>query len=177
MAGTGPRRLPASQAKWVDEQLMRVLGRLQDEYGVKWIVSGMALEFDQRWAELAIVCGLQLHAMVPFPAQPDPWPEQAQARWQEILDLAAEITVVSRRNPSTPRMAAAMLHQRNDAMLKASQAVVACWDATKTKGGTWSAVNKAVQLRRPIIWIDPRAQTVKIPTHVAWARILSTSTD
>lgn len=177
---TAHRKLTRRQIQWLNEHdvLMRVISKLQAEHGMEWAISGMALGGDQIWAELAKVCGARLHAVIPFTEQPAKWTEAQIARYEELLALADLITDAGKgRNPRNPRQAAAMLHARNDAMLNISAGVVAVWDRTNTRGGTWSAVCKAVERELPIIWLDPRAETVKMPTQAAWARILSTSSD
>lgn len=176
---TGHRRMPLAQYRWMDDELLRVIDKLQTGHGMTTAVSGMALCVDMRYAELAKLSGARLHAVTPFPSQPDPWPAEEQDRYHELLRVADEITPVSRKDPDSHRAAARMLHQRNDRMLSICRtgAVIAVWDPTKAKGGTWSAVNKAVQRRLPIIWLNVREQKTTIPTPAAWGRILSTTAE
>jgi len=178
--GTGHRSIAAADFRWMDEELIRVLGKLEDEHGLKEVVSGMALCYDQRLAELAKFVGLRLHAVPPFPSQFAAWTDKQQVHWHEIMMVADEITPASHKDPdfANPRQVAALLHGRNDKMLDMSQVVIAGADLTKLKwkngrvqGGTWSCVHKAVKRQMPIIWIDPKARTVKRPTQSGWERI------
>lgn len=178
ICGTGHRRIAPDDFRWVDGELTRVVGKLEDEYGLTELVSGMALGFDLRWAEIGLFSNLYVHAMVPFPGQADAWPIAEADYWHEVLRAVSQTTLVSDLDPEpgNHRQTAAMLHARNDAMLNYSKAVVACADATQLKfsktgsvlGGTWSAVHKAVKRKQPIIWIDPKARTVKRPSIAAW---------
>jgi len=177
VCGTGHRKMPADQFRWMDEQLLRIIEKLQTDHGMEIGVSGMALCFDQRWAELVKFSGSRLHAMLPFSTQADVWPMAAQDHWHEILAVADEVIVVSPDEPTSPRQAAAMLHARNRAMLDVSDIVVACWDpergkGKKHKGGTHGAVVEACRRKLPIIWLNPDARTVTMPTTAAWTRIL-----
>jgi uncharacterized phage-like protein YoqJ len=179
--GTGHRTLAARDLQWLADELLRVLGKLQDEHGLTEVISGMALTYDQHLAEITKFGGLRLHAMPPFPSQYAAWPEAQQNHWREIMAVADEITVVSPTDPDfdNKRQVASMLHKRNDAMLDAADIVIAGADLTKLKwnragyvvGGTWSCVDKAVRRRMPIIWIDPKARTTKKPTLDGWHRI------
>ncbi len=180
VCGTGHRQIAQADMRWLHAEILRVLAKLEGDHGMTEVVSGMALGFDQQLAEMALVCNLRLHAVPPFPSQFAAWPEPQQNHWHELIMMAAEITPASVRDPdfANPRQVAAMLHARNDTMLKMSQAVIAAADLTKLKwkndrvvGGTWSCVEKAKNKGMPIIWMDPRARTVKMPTQSGWERI------
>jgi uncharacterized phage-like protein YoqJ len=178
--GTGHRQIAQADSRWLHDEILRVLTKLEEEHGLKEVVSGMALGFDQQLAELAIVSNLRLHAVPPFPGQFLAWSELQQNHWHDLIMMAKEITPASPRDPdfSNKRQIAAMLHARNDTMLKMSQVVIAGADLTKLTwrngrvvGGTWSCIEKAKKKRMPIIWLDPRARTVKKPTQLGWDRI------
>lgn len=174
VSGTGHRRLTDSQVTWLHRHdvLPKALSWLADEFGTQWIVSGMALGFDQILAEQTLALGMKLHAVVPFPNQDLPWTENQQDHWRDLLDLAHQVTFASPTNPTNRRQAAALLHKRNDVMFDASQAVIACWDRNNTKGGTYSAIVKAVRRKTPILWIDPSARTIRPTRHSDWPEIL-----
>lgn len=180
VCGTGHRKMTQADARWLHDEILRILAKLEGDHGLTEVVSGMALGFDQQLAEMALVCNLRLHAVPPFPSQFAAWPEREQNHWHDLIMMATEITPASPRDPdfSNQRQIAAMLHGRNDTMLKMSQAVIAAADLTKLTwrndrivGGTWNCVDKAVKQSKPIIWMDPRARTVKKPTPEGWARI------
>jgi uncharacterized phage-like protein YoqJ len=180
VCGTGHRQIAQADMRWLHDEILRVLAKLEGDHGLAEVVSGMALGFDQQLAEMALVCNLRLHAVPPFPSQFTAWPEPQQNHWHELIMMATEITPASPRDPdfTNQRQVAAMLHARNDTMLKMSKAVIAAADLTKLKwkndrvvGGTWSCVEKAKNKGMPIIWMDPRARTVKRPTQSGWDRI------
>lgn len=182
--GTGHRSMTAADFGWVSDELLRVLTKLEERHGLETIVSGMALGYDQQLAEMAKFCGLRLHGVPPFPSQFEVWSPAQQDHWHEISAVADEWTPASMEDPDfqNPRQVAAFLHKRNDAMLKISQLVIACADLSKLKwngnrvvGGTWSCVDKAVKRKMPIIWIDPKARTVKRPSLDGWRRIFRDS--
>jgi uncharacterized phage-like protein YoqJ len=180
VCGTGHRQLAQADARWMHDEILRILAKLEDDHGLTEVVSGMALGFDQQLAELSLVCNLRLHAVPPFPGQFLAWSEPQQNHWHELIMMAHEITPASPKDPdfANPRQVAAFLHGRNDKMLDMSQAVIAAADLTKLKwrndrvvGGTWSCVEKAKNKGMPIIWLDPKARTVKKPTRSGWERI------
>jgi DNA recombination-mediator protein A len=171
-AATGHRKLTKVQHRWVTPELARVADKLRTGHGCTTAVSGMALLVDQEWADVALDAGLDLWAVVPFPAQPDTWPEADRDRWHELLKRAHRVSVVSEEDPVDNRQAAKMLLRRNDKMLVVCDVVVAVWDPSRTQGGTYSAVDKAVRRGLPVIWLNPAAETVKVPTAEQWRRHL-----
>lgn len=157
--GHRPQHLAPHAREWACHKLHAAARWLRNEHGTRVGISGMALGTDLWWARAALAAGLDLHAYLPFPAQADRWPADQRAEWQWLLDQAAAVKMVSTVDPASRQDAARMLHARNDAMLADSAAVVAVWDPAKSSGGTASAVRKAG--RRPGVWLDPAARTVR----------------
>lgn len=162
VCATAHRHLPEGSHSWVRDELGRVARKLRDEHGTRVGISGMAIGGDLYWAQAVLNAGLDLHAYVPFPQQPDRWPAHAKATWQRLLDRA---TVV---HYTADHYDVRFLHERNDEMIDASVAVVAVWDPTKLTGGTASAVRKATTAGRPIVLINPAARTVGLLSRPVW---------
>jgi hypothetical protein len=180
VCATAHRKLTAAQQAWLEVELYRIAYKLKVEHGTVTAISGMALGGDQIWAEQALFAELRLVAAIPFAAQADSWPREAQERWAQLLAAAAEVETVSDVDPDSPREAARLLHARNDWMLDRSRAVVAVADPSKRRwdgrgrirGGTWGAVAKAHRRRLPVIWVNPAAEKTCMPTEGTLARLL-----
>lgn len=154
VAATGhrPKGLLGS-GDWVMGELRRVATRLRDEFGTEVAISGMALGTDTMWAVAALDAGLELWAYVPFPQQSDRWPSPDRERWRTILERASRVETVS------DRFSVMALFERNRAMARQADALVAVLDPLATKGGTVSMVRES---RVPTIVIDPRNRTTKL---------------
>jgi uncharacterized phage-like protein YoqJ len=170
VCATGHRRIPPAVLPWVRTKLAAAATWLRDQRQTRVGISGMALGADMLWAEAVLDAGLGLHAHVPFPQQPNLWPDDQRVRWRRLLERAAEVVWYGDLDgvPEAQRKATAvrLLHARNDGMLAASAAVVAVYDPRQTGGGTASAVRKAIRLRLPVVHLDPAARTVRVRTGV-----------
>lgn len=120
------------------------LVRLQPEKGI----SGMALGVDQDFAEECIALGIPFLAAVPFKNQSGAWPEASRAHYDYLLEMAAEVVVVSGGAYATWKMQA-----RNVWMVDACTELLAVWDGSS--GGTGNCVTYALTKKRPIHRIDP----------------------
>lgn len=168
VAATGhrPQDLAPAVQDWCRIKLTRAAVWLRDERGCRVGISGMALGVDQWWAQAVLDAGLELHAYVPFPEQPDVWPVSARAEWRRLLDRAARVVTVGSLDgvtgPARKGAAVRLLHARNDAMLNDATALLAVLDLNRTSGGTWSAVRKATLRRMPGVHVDPYTSLVRI---------------
>lgn len=173
VACTAHRRLDRDATAWAAGRLAGAVVWLRDQ-GMTHGHCGMAAGGDLLWAEALTTAGVRWTAHVPYPQQPDWWPQVDRARWRSLLECAAAGTVVygdldavpaEKRAKEAPRL----LHARNDGMLDRSQAVVALWSPGRPRGGTWSAVRKAGLRGLPVIWLDPDARTTKVigPAEIA----------
>ncbi len=171
VAATGHRHLNTAHAVWVRGKLDAAAMWLRDQCGTQVAITGMALGVDQWWGLSALAAGLALHCYIPFPQQPDMWRPDQRDTYADLIDRATQVRICDDLNnyPDTDRRAAAvrLLHARNDTMLDAASAVVAVLCSSTTKGGTWSAVQKARRRGLPIVHIDPdrRAVTVRQPAQ------------
>lgn len=166
VTGHRPQHLDAGERAWVQTALTNTAWRLRSTYGMAHAVTGMALGADIWWALAALATGVDLHAYVPFPTQPDFWSEDDQALWREILDRCATTKTILDRAPRDRGESIRNLHARNDAMLnvtaRRSGLVVAVWKSeTVAAGGTASAVKKARSLGLPLLICDPDTRRIR----------------
>lgn len=149
VTGHRPQKLPTDSHDWVRLELERVATKLRDTAGMEVGISGMALGADTWWGFATLFAWCDLWAFIPFPQQPDPWPAQQRAEWQELRDRATHEVVIA------GEYSVGALHARNDAMLANSDLVVAVLDPSIEGGGTASCVRKAQAQGKPILHVDP----------------------
>lgn len=178
---TGHRRVAPADRPWVAEQLSEVATKLRTEHGTETAVSGMALEVDTTWAQIALEQDLKLVAAIPFPSQScDPaapanqqWTVEQQATWASLVSQASAVHMVSDRDPRDFKERVAMLHQRNDAMLRVSQVVVGVWDEGNLRSGTSSCLRKAYGAGLPIILLNLKHRgRPRRPSDQWWSQAL-----
>lgn len=155
VTGHRPQHLYPEQQDFAEAELARLAVKLRDDHGTQIAISGMALGADQWWAHHALAAGLALHAYIPFPTQDARWHHTQQKRWRELRRQASLEVMVS------DRYSVAALHQRNDRMLDAADAVIAVWDPRITTGGTASCVRKATG-NLPVIHVDLESLTTTL---------------
>lgn len=134
--------------------LPKVAKRLKDAYGMKEMISGMAIGADTIWADCAVELGVPLSAYIPFPQQSDKWSFADRSHWLKLRKEASKEIIIGEK------FSIGLLHARNDAMIRASDLAVAVWSPSVTTGGTASAVNKIRKAKKPMILIDLDALTV-----------------
>jgi hypothetical protein len=178
---TGHRRVVPADRPWVAEQLSEVATKLRTEHGTETAVSGMALEVDTTWAEIALEQGLKLVAAIPFPSQScDPvapanqqWTVEQQVVWASLVSQAIAVHMVSDRDPRDFKERVAMLHKRNDVMLRAAQVVVGVWDEGNLRSGTSSCLRKAYGAGLPIILLNLKHRgRPRRPSDQWWSQAL-----
>jgi uncharacterized phage-like protein YoqJ len=115
------------------------------------IISGMALGWDQALAEAATNLCIPWDAYIPFVGQDVRWPEGAREKYHWLINQARKLVVVS-----PPGYAPKKMHIRNEAMVRACDAVLALYDGSP--GGTQACVTYAKLRGKPIInlWQDWR---------------------
>jgi len=159
VTGHRPQYMSTFQAAFATSELERLAAKLAAA-GTRVGISGMALGADRWWADAVIAAGLDLWSFIPFPQQAARWREVDRAHWQYLRGRAVHEHVTS-LSYSVPA-----LHQRNDDMLDAADAVIAVWSPSKTTGGTASCVQKAMRRGMPIIIVDLDAMetSMRMPT-------------
>jgi ribA/ribD-fused uncharacterized protein len=162
--GHRDQHLDGEQRAWMNDQLDRIAAKLITDYGMRIAIHGGAIGADLAWARAADLAGVEaLWAYLPFPQQPDKWNETQRRAWREYATLrdADEPGRATRVEYLAQEFSVAALHARSDWMIRDSDAVVAVHDPEKATGGTAKAVSKVGQ-SKPVIWLNPRARTVKI---------------
>lgn len=160
VTGHRPQHLSAAEMAWSQVALHAAAWRLRSRYGMLEGVSGMAIGADTWWSLSVLAAGAHLAAYIPFEEQARRWSETERAMWTELRRRAHREVLVAA--PGTPE-APALFHARNDAMLKETASrdglVVALCKPDAT-GGTASTLAKARKADRPVLLLDPVAQTV-----------------
>lgn len=110
------------------------------------IISGMALGFDQAFAQAALDLGWTLHAYIPFIGQEKRWPSSSQQYYHRLLEQADRIVECS-----SPGYAAWKMQHRNQMMVDAADMLMALWNGSP--GGTANAVKYAESIGRRIHYI------------------------
>jgi uncharacterized phage-like protein YoqJ len=117
------------------------------------VISGMALGWDQAFAEAALQLGIPVCAAVPFDGQASRWPRRSRRHYEDLLSLAKWIHVVSPGPYELWKMQA-----RNRWMVDNCNRLAALWNGTP--GGTANCLQYA---RR------------KVPIDNLWGRWLRRS--
>lgn len=130
---------------WLREQIALQLRILRPLYGV----SGMALGWDQDFAEVCIALRIPFIAAVPFVGQDSRWPYPARRFYKELLAQAYEVFVIC---DGTTDVNSAMTI-RNHWMVDHSNVLLAGHNGSP--GGTANTVLYAARMRRPTITINP----------------------
>ncbi|MER7469182.1 hypothetical protein [Micromonospora sp. NPDC000018] len=189
VTGHRPQHMRKETHEWVRGELDRVAVKLRDEHAMGRGYTGMALGPDQWWARSLHRIDVPFIAHIPYPQQPDRWPQAAQAEWVTLVGMAAGEVVYGDLNEAADsdrrRLATVLLHKRNDGMLAgdparnlpAADACVAVWQPSKRDGGTFSAVQKAHRRRMSIILINPEARTTTMPSRDRLAYLLGKKTN
>lgn len=116
------------------------------------VIVGMAQGWDQAVAQACLDLGLPYWAYVPCRGQSDPWPPEAQARYENLLGHAEEVVLVSEVYD------AACMGRRNQAMVDDGDECLALWDGSL--GGTADCIRRAQKAGKTIrnLWEEWRAQ-------------------
>ncbi len=102
----------------------------------QYVITGMALGWDQAIALAAKKSGIPFLAYTPFQEQASAWPEYAQDRYNELLGYAFKVVNVGGMGYS-----AAKMFQRNERIVNDSDIVLALWNGSS--GGTANCIDYA----------------------------------
>jgi uncharacterized phage-like protein YoqJ len=145
----GGYRIPNPTFTAVTEQIRSALEDLKPTQAI----SGMALGVDQWAAQICIELDIPFIAAVPFEGQEKVWPEASKKTYQELLDKAERIVVV------TPgKYDAWKMQKRNEWMVDHCDVLIAVWNGDLL-GGTSNCVAYAKSVGKEIIRITPEAST------------------
>lgn len=109
-----------------------------------FVITGMALGWDQAVAHACHSLSIPFHAYIPFPSQASLWDPDDRTAYLSLLSKASQIVTCS-----PDPYAAWKMERRNRRMVMASRLVLACWDGSS--GGTSNCIRYARSLSRPIV--------------------------
>jgi uncharacterized phage-like protein YoqJ len=125
-------------------RLVRVAAEFLAVHRPSKCISGMALGWDMAYAEAALSLGIPLLAAVPFAGQQSMWPLACQQQYQDIIDRAADVIIVSQNGFSARAM-----QVRNEWMVDHADVIAAMFDGSR--GGTYNCLWYAHTNNKPII--------------------------
>lgn len=108
------------------------------------ILSGMALGFDQALALSAIFCEVKFSAIIPFDGYEQLWDESSQAFFNNLLNAADQVLILSDGCYSKEKM-----YYRNRYLVDKSTHILTWYN--NLPGGTRYTINYAKSLNREII--------------------------
>ena len=108
------------------------------------VLVGMAIGFDMAIAEACKDLGIPYIAYIPFRGQERLWPVHTQTKYQDLLNHAQEIKLVT----DTTKYQYFLMHRRNHRMVMDSNQLLALWNGSPT-GGTHECYDFACNF-----WID-----------------------
>lgn len=109
------------------------------------VISGMALGWDQAFAQAAINLGIPFTAAIPCLGQESRWPQPSKTKYHQILEQARTTHLCFKGSWAENR---GCMQVRNRWMVDNAHSVVALWDGTS--GGTANCVKYAEERNRPI---------------------------
>lgn len=132
--------------------IVKVCEKAISELGATKVISGMALGFDQAFAQAAINLHLPLVAAVPFLGQEKIWQGKSRFYWKYLIDYAS---INGEVHYLAEHYSAKALMERNHWMVDHADHVLACYNGIGTSG-TASCVNYAYLKNKPVtnIWKD-----------------------
>lgn len=144
LAGTGHR---PDKLGWyspnVAARLKGLASVLLAELQPAWVLSGMALGWDQALAGAALAARIPLAAVIPFEGQELRWPAESQATYRKLRAEASWEVVTS------GAYSADAMHARNRWMVDNATHVLALWSGAE--GGTAHTVRYAERVGRPVV--------------------------
>ena len=109
------------------------------------IISGMAQGFDICLAEAALGLKIPFWAYIPFAGQESKWPKKAQERYNNLLNKAAKVDIISGGGYENWKF-----HKRDKAMVDSAEKVVSLYDGVP-KGGTSITIKYAQEKNKEVI--------------------------
>lgn len=107
------------------------------------VISGMAAGWDHALALAAVTLAIPLIAAVPYPGFEEPWSEEHQQLFHDILELATEVHFLAEPGASTEKR-----RERNLWMVDRSDKVLALWNGAE--GGTAHCIRYAREQGKPV---------------------------
>jgi len=147
---------PSASWHTLRQYMDKVVTSFMRDHGVNHFISGLAIGVDMLGAESVALCRvfmkgveIKLTGAMPFPSQPNKWPEPTRQHWHNVCGLCNEVVAVS-ADPYSP----AKMQIRNEWMVDNSDYVIAVWNGVKS-GGTWNCMQYAKAQGKPVFVIQP----------------------
>lgn len=155
IAATGhrPSKLGCGYGNNMHDALTRLACNYLDQVQPASIISGMALGWDQAFAEAGLMLGLPVHAAVPFSGQESQWPTRSKVQWARLIAGCASVTIVCDGGYAPFKM-----QVRNEWMVDRATRICALWDGSP--GGTGNCLKYKSTWPRPVdnLWTEWLAQ-------------------
>lgn len=149
LAGTGhrPDKLIGGYSEETFRRLVSLARWALEKHTPTWIISGMALGWDQALAQAAVESRIPFDAAVPFAGQESRWPKLSIEKYKTLLAKARRVVIVSEGG-----YAAWKMQKRNEWMSNNASALLALWNGSD--GGTANCVKYARGIGKPIhnVW-------------------------
>ena len=92
------------------------------------VLTGLQLGAEQLGAEAAIDLGVPFVAVLAFPDPAARWPKPSQRRFDELLDLAADVVIVDKAVPKSPAEAGKSFGRRDRWLQSEADEAIVVWD-------------------------------------------------
>ncbi len=99
------------------------------------VVSGLRLGAEQLGAEAAIIEGIPLVAILPFPDPDSPWPESSRRRFRQLCDQAETVITLEAKIPDSKAKVGGALRRRDAWMARNVDEAIVVWDGKDTFTG------------------------------------------
>lgn len=116
------------------------------------VITGFAIGADQLAAEICLEMKITYHAYCPFLGQEKLWPEFVRKRYNELLEKAAKVEIISNGGYAGWKM-----QVRNCRIVDDSEKMLAIFNGSV--GGTKNCVDYAKSKNKEIIIINPNNHT------------------
>jgi uncharacterized phage-like protein YoqJ len=152
------RHNPSTEWHTLKQYMDQVVRQMHEmPYYVDHFISGLAIGVDMLGAESVndvrmlgnLNTPIKLTGAMPFPSQPNKWPEHTRQHWQEICAMCDQVVAVS-QDPYHP----SKMQIRNQWMVDSSDYVIAVWNGIKY-GGTWNCMSYALKQNKPVLAVQP----------------------
>jgi uncharacterized phage-like protein YoqJ len=157
--GHRPEKLPNKETGYIlpnptYNKICQETEKLLIELKPDKVMSGMALGYDQYFANIAIKLNIPLIAIIPHEGQERIWLKASQILYNKLRSQASEEIIVSSGGYSAYKM-----QIRNQYLVNNCDLLIACFDGDP-KGRTYNCVKYAESIKKEVIIIDPKLVSV-----------------
>ena len=143
--------------KLVRRQLTEILEAKAQMFETVRVLSGLQLGTETLAVEAAIAAGVEFVAVLAFPDPAARWPKPSQARFDELLDQAADVVVVETKLPKTAAEAGKAFGKRDRWLQDNADEAVVVFDGKHS--GVASQVRSFEKALGEEVWVlDPGTQ-------------------